>query len=62
MIRRHLSWATGDRSCVVGATLLLAGGASPARAQELRLRVGHFPNMTHVQALVGRAFERQSKS
>jgi NitT/TauT family transport system substrate-binding protein len=33
----------------------------PALAQEVTLRVGHFPNITHVQALVARAFERQGK-
>lgn len=34
----------------------------PARAQEATIRVGHFPNITHVQALVARNFERQGKS
>jgi NitT/TauT family transport system substrate-binding protein len=34
----------------------------PAWAQGTTLRVGHFPNITHVQALVARAFERQGKS
>jgi NitT/TauT family transport system substrate-binding protein len=26
------------------------------------VRVGHFPNITHVQALVARAFDRQGRS
>lgn len=32
-----------------------------ARAQEVTLRVGHFPNITHVQALVAHALSRQGK-
>lgn len=35
---------------------------SPARAQSTTVRVGHFPNITHVQALVARAFERQGRN
>src|SRR5689334_17886504 len=42
--------------------LWLAGGASRARAQELTLRVGHFPNITHIQAIVARAFERKGQA
>src|SRR3954452_2905067 len=33
----------------------------PAGAQEV-VRVGHFPNVTHVQALVARNFERQGRT
>jgi NitT/TauT family transport system substrate-binding protein len=33
-----------------------------AIAQSTTVRVGHFPNITHVQALVARAFERQGRS
>jgi NitT/TauT family transport system substrate-binding protein len=36
--------------------------ATVARAQGITLRVGHFPNITHVQALVARQLERQGKS
>jgi NitT/TauT family transport system substrate-binding protein len=32
-----------------------------ALAQEMTLRVGHFPNITHVQALVARHFERERR-
>lgn len=39
----------------------LAVAAPPASAQET-LRVGHFPNITHVQALVARQMERQGKN
>jgi len=35
--------------------------ALPARAEGLVLRVGHFPNITHVQALVANALSRQGK-
>jgi NitT/TauT family transport system substrate-binding protein len=36
---------------------------APAFAQQgTTVRVGHFPNITHVQALVARAFERQGRS
>lgn len=41
-------------------SLLVAQGS--AWAQGITLRVGHFPNITHVQALVARAMERQGKS
>ncbi|HEX2134457.1 MAG TPA: aliphatic sulfonate ABC transporter substrate-binding protein [Microvirga sp.] len=34
----------------------------PAMAQGTTVRVGHFPNITHIQALVARAFERQGRS
>jgi NitT/TauT family transport system substrate-binding protein len=34
----------------------------PAGAQGTTVRVGHFPNITHIQALVGRALERQGRS
>jgi NitT/TauT family transport system substrate-binding protein len=35
---------------------------TPALAQSTTVRVGHFPNITHVQALVARAFDRQGRS
>jgi NitT/TauT family transport system substrate-binding protein len=37
------------------AILLLAASASGAQQKPLILRVGYFPNITHAQALVGRA-------
>ena len=36
--------------------------AGPVAAADITIRVGHFPNVTHVQALVARNFERQNKS
>ena len=41
--------------------LAAAGLAVSARADSLTLRVGHFPNVTHVQALVAQALSRQGK-
>jgi NitT/TauT family transport system substrate-binding protein len=49
------------RGLAATTALPLAGRVGKARAQELTVRVGHFPNLTHVQALVARAFERQGK-
>jgi len=43
------------------SALSLLAACFPAWAQGVTVRVGHFPNITHVQALVARAFERQGK-
>jgi NitT/TauT family transport system substrate-binding protein len=61
-------WVCGNRmplravlhlvAVIVSGTLFLNGAAS---AQPATLRVGHFPNITHVQALVGHALSRQGK-
>jgi sulfonate transport system substrate-binding protein len=40
----------------------LAALPTAAAAQDVTLRVGHFPNITHVQALVARHFERQGRN
>ena len=50
----------GLRLLLLVAFPLLATFA-PALAQGTTVRVGHFPNITHAQALVARAFERQGK-
>jgi NitT/TauT family transport system substrate-binding protein len=44
--------------------LNMIGVAEPsaAQAQGTTIRIGHFPNVTHVQALVARNFERQGKN
>jgi NitT/TauT family transport system substrate-binding protein len=39
----------------------LACSAAPAAAQRETQRIGHFPNITHVQALVAHALSRQGK-
>ena len=44
------------------AVSLLGVEVSAAFAQPLTVRVGHFPNITHVQALVARNFERHDAS
>ena len=44
------------------AVSLLSLEVSAALAQPLTIRVGHFPNITHVQALVARNFERHDAS
>lgn len=49
---RDLRWL---RSLFVALTLL---AGEVAHGQELTIRVGHFPNITHVQALVARNLER----
>ena len=43
------------------SVLALLVAPFPAGAQEV-VRVGHFPNITHVQALVARNFERQGRT
>jgi len=43
----------------VALSAILAG---PSAGAKETLRVGHFPNVTHVQALVARQMERQGKS
>lgn len=50
------------RQLLLGLAALWLAGQAPALAQGATLRVGHFPNITHVQALVARAMERQGKS
>jgi NitT/TauT family transport system substrate-binding protein len=50
----------GLRRLLLVAFPLLATFA-PALAQGTTMRVGHFPNITHAQALVARAFERQGR-
>ncbi|MBN9561800.1 MAG: ABC transporter substrate-binding protein [Alphaproteobacteria bacterium] len=47
---------------LAGAAGLAGIAGSRARgAQPAAIRVGHFPNITHVQALIARALSRQSK-
>jgi NitT/TauT family transport system substrate-binding protein len=41
--------------CALSAVLLLAASAAAAQQKPIVLRVGYFPNITHAQALVGRA-------
>jgi NitT/TauT family transport system substrate-binding protein len=43
------------------ATVVVMLSAPPLRAQTITLRFGHFPNITHMQALVAHNLSRQSK-
>jgi NitT/TauT family transport system substrate-binding protein len=47
--------------CPVAAIGLLAIFTARLAAQEMTIRVGHFPNITHAQALVARNFERHDR-
>ena len=51
------------RPLLRGLPLLLAGltPVRPARAEAPRLRIGHFPNITHVQAVVAHGLARQGR-
>ena len=44
---------------VLAVTAIFAG--APAAAEPVTLRVGHFPNVTHIQALIGHHFTRIGK-
>jgi len=46
----------------LSALSLVAAHAPTLAQQSTTVRVGHFPNITHVQALVARAFERQGRN
>lgn len=48
------------RTALIGVLLAAALAATPAAAQTT-LRIGHFPNITHVQALVAHNMSRQGK-
>lgn len=41
---------------------LCAFGPTAVRAKDLKVRIGHFPNVTHAHALVARNFERQGQN
>jgi len=51
----------GWRFLLLAAFCLVVAHAPASAQQGTTLRVGHFPNITHVQALVARAFERQGR-
>jgi NitT/TauT family transport system substrate-binding protein len=51
----------GHASFGVIAALFAVLFSDAAVAQEMTLRLGHFPNITHVQALVARHFERERR-
>lgn len=49
------------RPAAFAALALSALAAFGARAEPLTLRVGHFPNVTHIQGLIGHALTRAGK-
>jgi NitT/TauT family transport system substrate-binding protein len=62
MPRRHLRHLPAlSRRSFLAAALGFGVAASPAHAQTTTVRVGHFPNITHVQALVAHHLTRQGK-
>src|SRR5262245_38279847 len=61
VIRAAFIRTVGVGLTLIGAALGVVLADSPADAQET-LRVGHFPNITHIQALVARQLERQGKN
>ncbi|MEE1610382.1 aliphatic sulfonate ABC transporter substrate-binding protein [Microvirga sp. CF3016] len=52
----------GWRLLLLSAFLTAMAHAQAFAQQSATVRVGHFPNITHVQALVARALERQGRS
>jgi NitT/TauT family transport system substrate-binding protein len=46
---------------VIRILFLLLALASPAFSEKVLVRVGHFPNVTHAQALIAHGFSRQGK-
>jgi NitT/TauT family transport system substrate-binding protein len=52
----------GWRLLLLSALSLVAAHAPALAQQSTTVRVGHFPNITHAQALVARAFERQGRN
>jgi NitT/TauT family transport system substrate-binding protein len=60
--RRGATRASPGLIVLIISALSAVCAAPGLSAQETVLRVGHFPNITHVQALVARQLERQGKS
>src|ERR1700756_2344277 len=46
---------------IFSLSILLTAGSLVSVRAETKIRVGHFPNVTHVQALVAHALSRQGK-
>jgi NitT/TauT family transport system substrate-binding protein len=49
------------RQLVAGSAAVLAGLAGKARAEPVAVRVGHFPNITHIQGLVAHGLSRAGR-
>ena len=64
VLRKDLMTTTVNRilsRAAVVAAIALALLYSPAARAETTVRIGHFPNITHIQALVAHGFSRQGK-
>src|SRR5713101_10162058 len=46
---------------ILSLSILLSLATAVSASGETKIRVGHFPNVTHVQALVAHALSRQGK-
>ncbi len=63
-MRRHLrasELGSRQRWMLLGIALALLAMQCPVRSETQTLRVGHFPNITHVQGLVAHSLSRQGK-
>src|SRR5215475_7861497 len=49
------------RIAAIAAALIVLSAGPAATQTSITVRVGHFPNVTHVQALIARNFERQGR-
>ncbi|MBL9170181.1 MAG: ABC transporter substrate-binding protein [Verrucomicrobiales bacterium] len=56
-----LDWAVGFRWLIVIFQLVAWPLTSPAAPPVQVIRIGHFPNITHAQALIARAMAREAK-
>lgn len=59
VIQLEIKMRLGIRTLALSAALFCAA-LLPGAAQEV-VRVGHFPNVTHIQGMVARSFERQGR-
>lgn len=59
-MKRKLLWILASALLVAGCTKR-PGTDAPSRNEPVKLRLGHFPNITHVQGLVAHALSRQGK-
>jgi NitT/TauT family transport system substrate-binding protein len=61
-LMREVGMAVINRRNLIAVAFACALAAGPAHAQKIeKLRVGHFPNITHVQALVAHHFSRKGE-
>ena len=63
-LKRRLSLIRFSRPLAIIMSIMMLSTLAtviPTHAQQTTLRVGHFPNVTHVQALVAHALTRQGK-